>query len=222
MVYILNIETSTKNCSVCLSKNNILLSLVEEASENYSHGEQLHVFIEQAIDKAGISLKDIDAIAVGKGPGSYTGLRIGVSAAKGLCFSLDKPLISISSLAILAQSVQLDKGFIVPTIDARRMEVYSAVYNQDYELERKVKAEIIDENSLAQYFLKDQVYLVGDGAKKCESVLDHNNLTIIEQYPSAKHMIDLAYNKYKISDIEDVAYFEPYYLKDFVVTPQKK
>lgn len=222
MTYILNIETSTKNCSVSISKDDELLSLVEEVSLNYSHSERLHSYIEEALKQASISLDKIDAISVSKGPGSYTGLRIGVSTAKGLCFALNKPLISIETLEVLANKVEVNDGYIIPLLDARRMEVYSAVYNEDYKLVREIEAEIIDENSFEE-FGNSSLYLIGDGAKKCEEVLKEENFNFItDTYPSAKEMVELSFSKYKKSDFEDVAYFEPYYLKDFVVTPQKK
>lgn len=165
----------------------------------------------------------MNAIAVGKGPGSYTGLRIGVSAAKGLCFANDIPLIAINSLEILSTSYTTDKGFIVPMIDARRMEVYSAVFDQHHAWIRETEAEIIDENSFGDLLEKGPVYFLGDGAEKCQEVITHANAVFLENaFPSAKEMTSIAYEKYQNQDFEDVAYFEPYYLKDFVVTPQKK
>ena len=222
MIYILHLETSTKNCSVSISKDGVLIAFIEKASENYSHGEQLHPFIEQVVQEAEISLSDLDAIAVSKGPGSYTGLRIGVSAAKGLCFSLQIPLISMSSLEVLEQSIEIDHGYVVPMLDARRMEVYSTVFNANSKIEREIKAEIIDENSFLEYAQNEKVHLVGDGVEKCKEVLKNRNFEFHTSFPSAKNMVKLSYEKYKKSDFEDVAYFEPYYLKDFVVTPQKK
>lgn len=223
MALILNIETSTKNCSVSISNKNEIISLVEQVSINYSHGEQLHPFIIRALKDVNLKLKDLDAIAVGKGPGSYTGLRIGVSAAKGLCFSSNKPLISISSLDILANSVKVKSGVIIPMIDARRMEVYSAVYNKNYKKVREIEAQILDYTSFDIYLKKGNVCFVGDGVEKSKSVIKNKNVEFVSNmYPSANNMASLSFDKYKISDFEDVAYFEPFYLKDFIVTQERK
>ncbi|CAL2102464.1 Inactive homolog of metal-dependent proteases, putative molecular chaperone [Tenacibaculum sp. 190130A14a] len=223
MATILNIETATKNCSVSIAKDGNVLALKELNDGNYSHAEKLHPFIQGIIKEASLSMKDIDAVAVSKGPGSYTGLRIGVSAAKGLCFAFDKPLISIDTLTSLAYSIDVKDALIVPMLDARRMEVYAAVYNENYRQIREIKAEVIDENSFAEYLKDRKVYFLGDGAAKCKETIIHNNAIFIEgKFPSAKEMAALSYDKYKKNDIEDVAYFEPFYLKDFVVTPEKK
>jgi len=223
LTYILNIETSTKNCSVSISKNGELIAIKELNNGNYSHAEVLHSFINKVIVLAGISINDLSAVAVSKGPGSYTGLRIGVSAAKGLCFSLNIPLISIDTLQSLAHSIAEKKGVIIPMLDARRMEVYSSVLDVNYKQIREIKAEIIDVNSFATYLEKGNVYFLGDGAEKCKEVISHTNAIFVdEKYPSAKEMCSLAYEKYKKNDIEDVAYFEPFYLKDFIAVPQKK
>ena len=223
MALILNIETSTKNCSVSIASEGNVLVLKELNEGSYSHAEKLHPFIQEALTDANVSLKDIDAIAVSKGPGSYTGLRIGVSSAKGLCFSLDKPLISVDTLKSLATSITIEKGLLVPMLDARRMEVYSCVYNSDNEQIRKIEAQIINEKSFAEYLEDNIVYFLGDGAAKCKDTITHKNAVFIEdKFPSAKEMAKLSFNKYKIGNIEDVAYFEPFYLKDFVATVQKK
>ncbi|RPD95989.1 tRNA (adenosine(37)-N6)-threonylcarbamoyltransferase complex dimerization subunit type 1 TsaB [Aureibaculum marinum] len=224
MSLILNIETSTKNCSVSLAENGEMLALKELNEGGYSHGEQLHLFIKDLLKDTNTTIDKIDAIAVSKGPGSYTGLRIGVSTAKGLCYSLDKPLISISTLTSLANAISVDEdAIIIPLLDARRMEVYSAVYDAKHNQIRSIKAEVITENSFSEYLNTNKVYFLGDGAQKCKSVIKSNNAIFLEGYfPSAKQMITLSYNKYKISDIEDVAYFEPFYLKDFMITPSKK
>ncbi len=223
MPLILNIETATKNCSVSLSSEGKLLAIKELNDGNYSHSENLHVFIEEVLKSASKSFSDINAIAVSKGPGSYTGLRIGVSAAKGLCFSLDKPLISVSTLASLANSIKIEKGaVIVPLLDARRMEVYSTVFDSNYNQIREVKAEVIDSTSFSAFLNKGEVYFLGDGAEKCKDVIKHKNAIFLDDYfPSAKQMVNLSYDKFKISDIEDVAYFEPFYLKDFLITKPK-
>ena len=223
MVIILNIETATKNCSVSIAKNGEILAIKELNNGNYSHAEVLHPFIVDILEEANITSQELDAVAVSKGPGSYTGLRIGVSAAKGLCFAFDKPLISIETLRSLAHSISIDKGVIIPMLDARRMEVYAAVFNSDYDSVREIKAEIIDETSFLEYLENQKVYFLGDGAQKCKEIITHENAVFVDdKFPSSKEMAELSYSKYKKNDIEDVAYFEPFYLKDFVVIPQKK
>lgn len=223
MSIILNIETATKNCSVSIAENGKILAIKELNNGNYSHAEVLHPFIVDVLKESNLSTKNIDAVAVSKGPGSYTGLRIGVSAAKGLCFAFDKPLISIDTLTSLSYAVSIDKGIIIPMIDARRMEVYAAVYNHNHLQIREIKAEIIDENSFSEYLNDNKVYFLGDGSAKCKEIISHKNAVFVdEKFPSAKEMALLSYEKYKKSDIENVAYFEPFYLKDFVVIPEKK
>ena len=222
MSYILNIETATKNCSVALAKEGKTIFCKEIADEGYSHAERLHVFIEHVIRESGILLQDLSAIAVSQGPGSYTGLRIGVSAAKGLCFALDIPLVAVDTLKTLASQVSITNGLIVPMIDARRMEVYSAVFSPALEKKREVMAEIITENSFEEE--QEKIYFVGDCADKCKTVLTKENFIFLDAivYPSANEMSALSYIKYKKNDIVDVAYFEPYYLKDFLITAPKK
>jgi len=223
LTYILNIETSTKNCSVSVSNNGELIAIKELNNGNYSHAEVLHSFIKEAVNDAKIALSDLSAVSVSKGPGSYTGLRIGVSAAKGLSFALNIPLISINTLESLAHSLAIESGMIISMLDARRMEVYSAVFDSDFIQVRAIKAEIIDENSFSEYLDREAIYFVGDGAAKCKSVITHDNAIFVDDhFPSAKEMCSLSYDKYKKNDIEDVAYFEPFYLKDFIVIPQKK
>ena len=223
LTYILNIETSTKNCSVSVSNNGELVAIKELNNGNYSHAEVLHPFINDVLNEANITFDKLNAIAVSKGPGSYTGLRIGVSAAKGLCFSLGVPLISINTLASLAHSISIEDGTIIPLLDARRMEVYSAIFDTNYNQIREIKAEIIDENSFLNELENNHVYFLGDGAEKCKSLITHANAVFVDaKFPSAKEMCVLAFDKYKKNDIEDVAYFEPFYLKDFIAVPQKK
>jgi tRNA threonylcarbamoyladenosine biosynthesis protein TsaB len=206
-----------------LAENGEILVIRELNDGNYSHAEKLHPFIQEILDEAKILLSDIDAVAVSKGPGSYTGLRIGVSAAKGICFAVEKPLISIETLKSLAYSISVDEGVIVPMLDARRMEVYSAVYDTNYEELREIKAEIIDENSFDSELSSGKVYFLGDGAAKCKEVIINGNAVFVEdEFPSSKEMAMLSYVKYKKNDIEDVAYFEPFYLKDFIAIPEKK
>ena len=223
LVYILNIETATKNCSVSLAKNGETIVSKELNNGNYSHAEKLHQFIKQVVEESEIELTELKAIAVSKGPGSYTGLRIGVSAAKGLCFALDIPLIAIDTLQALALSTSISKGLIIPLLDARRMEVYSAVFNSENKINREVRAEIISEDSFSTYLNEQEVYFVGDGVEKCKGIITHNNATFIDdKLPSANEMSKLSFEKYKKNDIEDVAYFEPFYLKDFVAIKPKK
>lgn len=221
---LLNIETATKNCSVSLSDTEKILAIKELNDGNYSHSEKLHLFITEVLQIANKTLKDIDAIAVSKGPGSYTGLRIGVSAAKGLCFALDKPLLSVATLASLANSITVEEGaHIIPLLDARRMEVYSAVFDSHYRQVREIKAEVIEASSFSAVLDKGKAYFLGDGAEKCKNIIQHKNAVFLEGYfPSAAQMPILSYAKYKKNDIEDVAYFEPFYLKDFLVTKPKK
>lgn len=222
MSHILNIETATKNCSVALAKEGKTILCKEIAEEGYSHAERLHVFIEEIIQEAGISFQELSAIAVSQGPGSYTGLRIGVSAAKGLCFALDIPLIAIDTLQTLARQVKVSDGLIIPMLDARRMEVYSAVFSPNFEKIRAVQAEIITENSFEDF--EEKMYFVGDCAEKCQSVLNKENFIFLEaiKYPSANEMSFLSFEKYQNKDFADVAYFEPFYLKDFMITVSKK
>lgn len=222
MSYILNIETATKNCSVALAKDGKTVLCKEIAEEGYSHAERLHVFIEEIIREAGIQLKDLAAVAVSQGPGSYTGLRIGVSAAKGLCYALNIPLIAVDTLQALASKAKVADGLIVPMIDARRMEVYSAVFSAGLEKKREILAEIIDKNSFEDF--TENLYFVGDCNEKCKTVLTKGNFIFLDEikYPSANEMSALSFDKYKKSDTVDVAYFEPYYLKDFLITTAKK
>ena len=222
MPYILNIETATKNCSVALAKAGKTIFCKEIAEEGYSHAEKLHVFIAEILQELQLNFKDLAAIAVSKGPGSYTGLRIGVSAAKGLCFALDIPMIAVDTLQMLASQVTITDGVIVPMIDARRMEVYSAVFNARFEKIREVKAEIITADSFAE--INETIYFVGDSNEKVKAVLLNGNFVFLDQmvYPSAKEMSQWSFDQFVKNDFVDVAYFEPYYLKDFMITTAKK
>ena len=221
MSYILNIETATRNCSVALAKDGKTVLCKEIAEQGYSHAEKLHVFIFEILKEAGINFQEIQAIAVSKGPGSYTGLRIGVSSAKGLCYALGIPLIAIDTLTILANQIKVENGLIIPMIDARRMEVYSAVFNADAKMIREVQAEILAEDSFASY--NETLHFIGDSNEKAKSVLTNSNFVFHEGavFPSANEMSLLSFTKYQNQDFEDVAYFEPYYLKDFFITPKK-
>jgi tRNA threonylcarbamoyladenosine biosynthesis protein TsaB len=217
LAFILNIETATTNCSVSLSKEGKTIVLKEDNDKSYSHAERLHVYIDEVLKEANINSNKLDAISVSKGPGSYTGLRIGVSAAKGLCFALDKPLISIPTLDALAHQVKMDDGIIVSMLDARRMEVYSAIYDSNYNEIRETQAQILDETSFNDYLEQGKVYFIGNGVEKTKTLINHTNAIFIEdKLPSANNMSLLADTKYKKNDTEDIAYFEPYYLKDFV------
>jgi tRNA threonylcarbamoyladenosine biosynthesis protein TsaB len=221
-IFILNIETATTNCSVSISKNGNTIVLKEDNDKSYSHAERLHVYIDQALKEANIKPSDLSAIAISKGPGSYTGLRIGVSTAKGLCFALDKPLIAVSTLEALAYQVKLDNGVVIAMLDARRMEVYSAIYNSNYKEIRETQAQILDESAFATYLQSDSVYFVGNGVEKTKALISHPNAVFIEdKLPSAHEMSILSFEKFKNTDFEDVAYFEPYYLKDFVALKPK-
>ena len=222
MALVLNIETATTNCSVSLSKDGETLILKEDKDSGYSHAEKLHVYINELFKEANINPKDIDAVAVSKGPGSYTGLRIGVSAAKGLCFALDKPLLAVSTLEILAHQVKISQGYIVPMLDARRLEVYAAVFDAKFEQYRGIKAEILSKETYSTLFKENKVYFIGSGVEKTKTLVTHSNAIFIEgQLPSANEMAQLSERKYKKSDIEDVAYFEPFYLKDFIAIKPK-
>ena len=220
-VFILNIETATKNCSVSIAKNGETIALREIAEEGYSHAEKLHVFIEELISESKITFKNLNAIAVSQGPGSYTGLRIGVSSAKGLCYALNIPLIAVDTLQSLAAQISISDGVIIPMIDARRIEVFSAIYDKDLNNIQKVAAEIITEESYQNR--DEEMHFVGDGAPKCKEFLSKSNFVFHDEviYPSAKEMSLLSFEKYKISDTVDVAYFEPLYVKDFMITKKK-
>ena len=207
MIYILNIETATKNCSVSLAKNGETILCKEIAEQGYSHAEKLHVFIEEILKETAITVQDLKAIAVSKGPGSYTGLRIGVSTAKGLCYALGIPLISIDTLQVLAKQVVVENGLVVPMIDARRMEVYSAVFDTNHKKIMEVQAEILTEESYAE--ITEAIYFIGDCQEKCKTVLTKNNFHFLPEiiFPSATEMSALSYEKFTKNDFEDVAYF---------------
>jgi len=221
MSYILNIETATKNCSVSLAQHGETLICKEISDQGYSHAEKLHVFIDEIMKESGLAMTDLQAIAVSQGPGSYTGLRIGVSAAKGLCYALSIPLIAIDTLTTLASQVQKTDGLIVPMIDARRMEVYSAVFHSNKEMIREVQAEILTEDSFLEQ--SGPIYFVGDSNEKAKSVLTKSNFIFLDTivFPSANEMSAMSYNKFLKEDFVDLAYFEPYYLKDFMIVKKE-
>ena len=218
MAYILNIETATKNCSVSIAKDGKTLVCREIAEQGYSHAEKLHLFIEEALKDLNLNFSDLDAIAVSQGPGSYTGLRIGVSAAKGLCYALNIPLIAVDTLEVLALKLSISEGLLIPMIDARRMEVYSAIFDSKGQKIRNTEAQIIDENSFQD--IDQKINLIGDGAMKFKDILTSDKFIFHPEiiYPSAKEMSALSFEKHKISDTVDVAYFEPFYLKDFMIS----
>lgn len=217
MPIILNIETATKNCSVTLAKEGKTIICKELATENFSHAEKLHVFIEQILVESNVQFSELNAIAVSQGPGSYTGLRIGVSSAKGFSYALNIPLISVDTLQLLAKQITIDKGIILPMIDARRMEVFSAMYDSNYNQIRATQAEIIDESSYQE--ISETIHLVGDGIGKFTNTLTNEKFVFHNEvvYPSANEMSALSFEKFQNSDFVDVAYFEPFYLKDFLL-----
>lgn len=230
MALILNIETATTVCSVSVAQDGKLLAFKEQDGD-YSHAENLTVFIQEVIKEANIKLSQLDAIAVSKGPGSYTGLRIGVSTAKGLCYSLEKPLIAVNTLEHLSTSISPKQGeLICPMIDARRMEVYCAVYDINYNCIMPTCAKIIDEASFAEFLSplesdrERRIIFIGDGAAKCKDVLSKNSNAIFVDnvFPSAKNMVTLTEQAFSKKQFEDLAYFEPFYLKDFVAGKKKE
>ncbi|MEL1246609.1 tRNA (adenosine(37)-N6)-threonylcarbamoyltransferase complex dimerization subunit type 1 TsaB [Flavobacterium helocola] len=218
MSIILNIETATKNCSVALANEGKTIACKEIAEQNFSHAEKLHVFIEELLAENNLQFSDLNAIAVSQGPGSYTGLRIGVSSAKGLCYALNIPMIAIDTLQLLAKQIQIEDGIIIPMIDARRMEVFSAFYDKNHNQIRNTQAEIIDETSYQE--ITETIHLVGDGTEKFKNTLIYTKFVFHSDvvFPSANEMSQLSFDKYQIRDFVDVAYFEPYYLKDFVLS----
>ncbi|MGB0787952.1 MAG: tRNA (adenosine(37)-N6)-threonylcarbamoyltransferase complex dimerization subunit type 1 TsaB [Marinirhabdus sp.] len=220
MATLLLVETATTNCSVALSVKGKCTALKEDNPHNtkgktFSHAEKLHGYIETLLNETNTHPNTIGAIAVSKGPGSYTGLRIGVSAVKGLCFAWEKPLIAVSTLSVLAQRAGA-KTMAVPLLDARRMEVYSAVFSTKKEQLCSTGAQVLNENSFNEYLQKGKVTFIGDGVEKFKPLCKHPNAVFMPNaLPSAKYMAPLAEAKFNKKDFEDVAYFEPYYLKDF-------
>lgn len=226
MVTILQIETATQVCSAAVAVNGETIALKELAAQNI-HAGSLTLFIEEVMKTAGLSYSALDAIAVSKGPGSYTGLRIGVSTAKGLCFAADKPLIAIGTLEMMAQgflnSTPGYTGLVCPMIDARRMEVFTALYDAQLAEILPVSAKIIDELAYQEELSDHTITFIGDGAMKCSSSILSTNAVFSDlNFNSAANMSLLAYQAFNQQDFEDVAYFEPYYLKDFVITAAKK
>ncbi len=223
MSYFLALETTTKNCSVAIFKKDKLLYLKEQNEDKYLHSEKLNLFIKESLFKSNISLQKIEAIFISSGPGSYTGLRIGTSTAKGLCYSLDIPLISISTLEAMSANAKKTKKifYYCPMLDARRDEVYSAIFDSDNTIVRETRADIVD-NKIYLNFLNKKVLFFGPGSAKCKSLINHKNAVFKESiFPSAKNLGTLGLRKFLNKDFENVAYFEPYYLKDFLAGPKK-
>lgn len=224
MSNLLYLETSSKNCSVGISRNGSLLALEELSEASFSHAEKLHPFINDVLEKAALTMNDLSGVVVGKGPGSYTGLRIGVAAAKGLCLALQIPLVAIGSLETLAEAVRSQAlDFIIPLIDARRMEVYTAVFDAKGQQIRPPWAEVLDTNSFSRYLDKNKCLFVGDGQEKFQNILNHPN-AIFEAnilQPSVQQMVRLGTQKFEEKAFENLAYFEPFYLKEFYSTLPK-
>lgn len=228
MAFILTLDTATKNCSVALSENGILLESVDYNEGDFSHAEKLHLFMEELCNKAGKKLQEIEAVAVSKGPGSYTGLRIGVSAAKGLCFGLEIPLISVETLEVLCRTYLVENkvnntDLLIPMLDARRMEVYTAVFDTKFSKIKNTEALILEPHSYDEFLNQAHCHFIGDGAEKSVSLYDRENTSFSpSSYPAARAIVELVEQKYQNKQFEDVAYFEPYYLKDFVDGKKKK
>ncbi len=227
MALIINIETSTTVCSVNLAENGIKI-IGKETNEQNAHSKVLTVFIEELFKEINLKVNNIDAVAVSKGPGSYTGLRIGVSAAKGIAFAAGKPLISVSTLQNMAWGARNlltpeQDVLYAPMIDARRMEVYTQLFNNNINHINEINAKIIDDQSFIKELENHKIYFFGDGAAKCKSAIKHKNALFIDDlHPSADFMISYSEKAFQDSKFEDVAYFEPFYLKDFVATIPRK
>ena len=224
---ILCLETSTAVCSVALVENGKVIAL-RESLDGQNHAEKITIFIDEVMKEANVSYRDLDAVATSMGPGSYTGLRIGVSTAKGLCYAMEKPLIAVDTLAAMAYGFKdaetqrrrdaESTDILCPMIDARRMEVYSAFFNEQLERISETNAIIIEENSFMEMKQNNHLYLFGDGADKFASLFENDeNITVVEKFHcSAAYMAELADKAFKNNDFVDTAYFEPFYLKNFV------
>ena len=228
MERIILIETSTALCSVALAEEGSIVAY-RESSAPKAHASLTAVFIKEMLQERGITLADCDAVCVSMGPGSYTGLRVGVSTAKGLCFGSGRPLIAVGTLDTLAAQAASDVvsneaaayKFIIPMVDARRMEVYTAVFENGQQITETAPA-IIDETSFAEYLEQGSCLFIGDGAGKCADVIKHTNAHFCQCWPKASSMLSPAISSYRAGDFKDVAYFEPFYLKEFVATVSKK
>jgi tRNA threonylcarbamoyladenosine biosynthesis protein TsaB len=227
MERIVLIETSTALCSTALAENGAIISY-RESSAPKAHASLTAAFIKEMLEERGLSPQDCDAFCVSMGPGSYTGLRVGVSTAKGLCFGSGKPLMAVGTLdTLVAQTREIpgldgDLKYVIPMIDARRMEVYTAVFTPEGKQLTETAPAIIDENSFAEQLEQGQCLFIGDGAGKCADVIRHPNAHFIQCNPKASAMLIPATSAYKEKRFEDVAYFEPFYLKEFVATVSKK
>ncbi len=221
---ILYLETSSKNCSVAISDDEKLLCVAEEVSENYKQSESLHTFVEWALEGAKLSMKDIEAVSLGKGPGSYTGLRIGAASAKGFCYGLKIPLVAVNSMeSMIEPFLGQNYDLVIPLVDARRMEVYTAVYdgNSGEEI-LPTEAKILDEYAFEE-FKDKKILFVGDGAAKAKDILKLSNAEFkTDIYPSAQYLVKKTLEKIQNKEFEDIAYFEPFYLKDFHGVKKKK
>lgn len=224
MGLILSIETATSVCSVAVHQDGVLLGIFEMYQENV-HGQKLMPIIDNLLMQVGVQPKELDAVAVSSGPGSYTGLRIGVSTAKGLAFGLNIPLIAVDTLDALARNAKPyveDVDFVVPMIDARRMEIYCKVLNGAMEEIVPLEPKIVDENSFESFLLKGRVFFLGDSNKKVSETIRHKNAFYVSCLNSSRTLGEIAEKKYKAGQFEDLAYFEPNYLKEFRVIKSKK
>jgi tRNA threonylcarbamoyladenosine biosynthesis protein TsaB len=224
MGVLLHIETTTHQCAVALSKNGVLLANRCVRENGYSHAERVQTFIDEVFIEAQLEREDLSAVSVSGGPGSYTGLRIGVAAAKGICHALCVPLISVDTLTVLAaQAMVKHPGFdaYVPMIDARRMEVYSRCFNAGLDNSSNIESIVVDEESVFSWDGMEKICFSGDGAQKCSQVLSGNNRVFIEDWPTAEAAIELASNKFNKGIFEDVALYEPTYLKAFMAGKAK-
>ncbi|MGM9786111.1 MAG: tRNA (adenosine(37)-N6)-threonylcarbamoyltransferase complex dimerization subunit type 1 TsaB [Candidatus Cryptobacteroides sp.] len=223
MERIILIETSTALCSCAIAQDGEIVAY-RESSAPKSHASLTAVFVQEMLDSLGTKLSDCDAVCVSMGPGSYTGLRVGVSTAKGLCFGAKKPLLAAGTLDTLVAKAENpgNYDYIVPMVDARRMEVYSAVYRNDGTRITDVAPAIIDGNSFSEYLADSKVLFIGDGAGKCEGTIVSPNASFIQCCPDARAMLRPALKEFHAGNFQDVAYFEPFYLKEFVATTSKK
>lgn len=225
MSLILHLETATKVCSVSLANHGNEILTKEFSAEQFSHAEKLNIFIQEIVAESNFKISELAAVAVSEGPGSYTGLRIGSSSAKGICYALDIPLIAVNSLAALAQtcSIKNQNELICSLFDAMRMEVYAAVFDSKGNCILPTSAVVIDENSFQELLAINKIVFIGPGAKKISEIIKHPNASFDNEISvSAKGMISLAYEKFKANDFVDLAYFEPFYLKDFIAGEKKK
>lgn len=226
MAYIIQLETTTKQCSVALSYKGNCISKKVLLAEHFSHDEKLHVFIREVLQEASVGFSELDAVSISKGPGSYTGLRIGVAAAKGLCFALDLPLIGIHTLELMVQPFigKAEYAFFIPMLDARRMEVYTAVFDNSKTWIQETNALVLEAQSFYNLLGDSPCLVFGNGASKFKTLQPKINAHFTEtvSYPSAEDMSRLAWLEFQKKNFEDLATFEPFYLKDFQTTPSNK